>query len=380
MKFEQRKLGELIVNYDRMRIPLSSRERAEKQGQYPYYGATSIMDFVNDYLFDGTYILLGEDGTVIDENGKPILQIATGKFWCNNHAHVLQNSSLVEFDYLYYLLKNTNVRSIVTGAVQPKISQGNLNNLDVIIIADKKEQRRVAQFLKCLDDKIAINNEINNNLQHQARALFKEWFVDFTPFSGQMPADWKKGKLRDVLLLKRYSTKAGANAELPYLPIDTIPMNTFSVSGFRPNEEAQSSLILFNEDDIIIGAMRVYFHRVVIAPCAGITRTTCFTLSPFDPVYLSFGLLCCDQDSSIDYAQKTSKGSTMPYAVWEGGLGDMEIAIPSKEIASKFHEIVYPMLKIIKKSCFENQNLSSLRDSLLPRLMSGEVDLSDVEI
>ncbi len=164
MKFEQRKLGELIVNYDRMRIPLSSRERAEKQGQYPYYGATSIMDFVNDYLFDGTYILLGEDGTVIDENGKPILQIATGKFWCNNHAHVLQNSSLVEFDYLYYLLKNTNVRSIVTGAVQPKISQGNLNNLDVIIIADKKEQRRVAQFLKCLDDKIAINNEINNNL------------------------------------------------------------------------------------------------------------------------------------------------------------------------------------------------------------------------
>jgi len=107
MKIEERKLGELVVNFDRKRIPLSSRQRAERKGIYPYYGATSVMDYVDDYIFEGKYLLMGEDGTVIDEKGKPILQIANGKFWCNNHAHVLQNTDLVTFDYLYYLLKNT---------------------------------------------------------------------------------------------------------------------------------------------------------------------------------------------------------------------------------------------------------------------------------
>lgn len=158
------KLGDLIVNYDRKRVPLSSRERAAKQGVYPYYGATSIMDYVDDYLFDGKYILLGEDGTVIDENGKPVLQIAEGKFWCNNHAHIIQNTELVTFDYLYYLLKNTNVNSIVTGAVQPKISQSNLNNLEVEFHPNKEEQRKIAAVLYSIDEKIKCNIGINNNL------------------------------------------------------------------------------------------------------------------------------------------------------------------------------------------------------------------------
>jgi len=176
-------------------------------------------------------------------------------------------------------------------------------------------------------------------------------------------------------MLKRDSIKAGENAELPYLPIDVIPMRTFAVSEFKANEEAQSSLIRFSQNDIIIGAMRVYFHRVVLAPSDGITRTTCFTLSPYMKEYLSFALLCCDEESSIEYAQTTSKGSTMPYAVWEGGLGDMEILIPSADIAQKFNDIVYPMLEKIQNSYFENKNLRDMRDSILPRLMSGELEV-----
>ncbi len=221
---------------------------------------------------------------------------------------------------------------------------------------------------------------LNDNLQQQARALFKAWFVDFEPFGGEMPSEWHIGKLKDILRLKRDGIKVGDEPNLPYLPIDVIPMKTFAVSEFKPNEDAQSSLITFDKDDIVIGAMRVYFHRVIIAPCRGITRTTCFTLKPYDAEYLSFGLLCCDQDSSIDYAQTTSKGSTMPYAVWDGGLGDMEIAIPPKDVAKKFNDTVLPMLHHIQDSYFENRNLVEMRDSLLPRLMSGEIDVSDVEI
>lgn len=157
-------------------------------------------------------------------------------------------------------------------------------------------------------------------------------------------------------------------------------MNTFALSDVKPNEEAQSSLITFDKDDIVIGAMRVYFHRVIIAPFAGITRTTCFILSPSDKDYLCFGLLCCDQDSSIEYAQTTSKGSTMPYAIWDGGLGDMEIIIPDKNTAKKFNEIALPMIKTIQSSYEEIKHLRELRDNLLPRLMSGELDISELDI
>lgn len=221
---------------------------------------------------------------------------------------------------------------------------------------------------------------VNNNLEQQARSLFKSWFVDYIPFGNTMPSNWKNGKLKDILKLKRKSIKAGINTVLPYLPIDVIPMRTFALTDFKPNAEAQSSLLTFEKDDIIIGAMRVYFHRVVLAPCDGITRTTCFTLAPYHKEYLSFALLCCDQDSSIDYAQSTSKGSTMPYAIWEGGLGDMEIAIPTLEIAQEFNEIVLPMLRQIQNSYFENNRLREIRDGLLPRLMSGELDVSDIDL
>lgn len=287
-------------------------------------------------------------------------------------------------DFIYYLtisdlVRAPAIKSMVGSSGRQRVQQNVLETLE-LPIPPYDEQKKIAAILSALDEKIAINRAINDNLQQQARSLYKSWFIDFDPFGNTMPADWKNGRLKDVLKLKRQSIKAGSNTVLPYLPIDIIPMRTFALTGFKPNEDAQSSLITFDKDDIIIGAMRVYFHRVVIAPCDGITRTTCFTLSPFQKDYLGFALLCCDQDSSIDYAQSTSKGSTMPYAIWEGGLGDMEIVIPSQKIARKFNELILPMIRQIQNSYFENSRLRELRDGLLPRLMSGEIDVSAVQL
>ena len=127
------KVGDIIELYDSKRIPLSSRERAERQGIYPYYGATSIMDYVDDYLFDGIYLLLGEDGTVSDSKGYPILQYVDGKFWVNNHDHIIRWKHNFSVEMLYVLFSLTNVQSIITGAVQPKISQQNLKNVEIVI-------------------------------------------------------------------------------------------------------------------------------------------------------------------------------------------------------------------------------------------------------
>jgi type I restriction enzyme S subunit len=127
------KLEEIISNYDNKRVPISSRERDKRKGIYPYYGAASIVDHVDGYLFDGVYLLMGEDGTVITNDEKPVLQYVTGKFWVNNHAHVLRGKGEFSTEFVYILLSNTKIKHIVTGAVQPKINQGNLNNLLAII-------------------------------------------------------------------------------------------------------------------------------------------------------------------------------------------------------------------------------------------------------
>lgn len=126
-------VSEIIELHDSKRIPLSSRERANLTKVYPYYGATSVMDYVDRYLFDGIYLLLGEDGTVVDDKGFPILQYVEGKFWVNNHAHIITGKNGFTVETLYLLFSLTNVQSIVTGAVQPKISQANLNNVSVVI-------------------------------------------------------------------------------------------------------------------------------------------------------------------------------------------------------------------------------------------------------
>ena len=127
------KLNEVAVNFDSKRIPLSSRERAEKKGIYPYYGAASILDYVDEFIFDGTYLLMGEDGTVVTSEGFPVLQYVWGKFWVNNHTHVLQGKVPFSTEYLFLLLSKTQITHIITGAVQPKINQGNMNKIECVI-------------------------------------------------------------------------------------------------------------------------------------------------------------------------------------------------------------------------------------------------------
>ena len=351
----------------------NGKKRPIEKGIYPIYGGNGILYYSNQFNLE-TGVIIGRVGAYCGS-----VFISKGKCWVSDNAIYGINTKETEINYLYYLLKNLNLNARRIGSGQPLITQDILNNIS-ILLPPLDIQKKIAAVLSALDDKIELNNKINNNLEQQAQALFKSWFVDFEPFGGKMPEDWKVGKLKDILKLKKTPIKAGENSALPYLPIDIIPIHSLALTEFRPNSEAQSSLITFDKDDILIGAMRVYFHRVTIAPCAGITRTTCFVLSPFDESYLLYALLLCNQDKSIEFAQTTSKGSTMPYAVWDGGLGDLEINIPQRNIVEKFNNILLPCIRQIQNSYFENTRLSTLRDALLPKLMSGEIDVSSVDI
>lgn len=274
----------------------------------------------------------------------------------------------------------------MNGSVMVHITKSSMEKMIIRIPKKLEDQRRIASILSSLDRKIELNNKINADLEEMAQAIFKNWFVDFEPFKdgkfvdselGMIPEGWKVGTLKDLLYLRKDSIKAANKGNLPYLPIDTIPMHCLVATDFKSNDEAKSSLQTFEQNDIVVGAMRVYFHRVILAPCKGITRTTCFVLSVKNENALAYSLMQCNQDEAISFAEKTSKGSTMPYAVWDGGYGEYKVVIPPSEVMKSFNDLLSNFFSKMNKNAIENSRLSLLRDTLLPRLMSGELEVPE---
>ena len=164
-------VGEIVEIHDSKRIPLSGAQRAKMEKRiYPYYGAASLMDYVDEYIFDGIYLLLGEDGTVVDDAGYPILQYVWGQFWVNNHAHILTGKLGFNVESLLLLLKRTPVKSIVTGAVQPKISQANLRSVQVVI-PPQPELDVFNELIRPMFDQIRQNQDQNKALAAMRDAL-----------------------------------------------------------------------------------------------------------------------------------------------------------------------------------------------------------------
>ena len=164
-------VGEIVEIHDSKRIPLSGAQRAKMEKRiYPYYGAASLMDYVDEYIFDGIYLLLGEDGTVVDDAGYPILQYVWGQFWVNNHAHILTGKLGYNVESLLLLFKRTPVKSIVTGAVQPKISQANLRSVQVVI-PPQPELDVFNELIRPMFDQIRQNQDQNKALAAMRDAL-----------------------------------------------------------------------------------------------------------------------------------------------------------------------------------------------------------------
>ena len=130
--WEVKGLGEIADNFDRLRKPLSKIQRADLQGPYPYYGAAKVFDYVNDFIFDGEYLLMAEDGSVITSDRAPVLQLVNERFWSNNHTHVLRGRLPYSTHYLYLGLLEINISPYITGAAQPKITQENMNRIPFV--------------------------------------------------------------------------------------------------------------------------------------------------------------------------------------------------------------------------------------------------------
>ncbi|HHE9135250.1 TPA: restriction endonuclease subunit S, partial [Haemophilus influenzae] len=179
---------EFSTNLDKFRVPLSSFEREKRKGLIPYYGAAKIIDYVDGFTHTGLSVLIAEDGSVETKNGYPVVQLANGEYWVNNHTHVLKSGDDIDTTYLYYALQTIKVAPFVTGAVQKKISQQALNSMEIPYFEDKTDRKRIVEILSSFDEKIQLNTQINQTLEQIAQALFKSWFVDFDPVRAKVQA------------------------------------------------------------------------------------------------------------------------------------------------------------------------------------------------
>ncbi len=182
-EWQTHSLGDLTDNHDGKRKPVKETDR--RPGPYPYYGASGIVDYVDDYLIDGDYLLIAEDGENLRTRQTPIAFMARGKSWVNNHAHIVTGNEKADTRFLMYALQGTDISGYLTGAVMPKLTQGNLNKIQ-IECPEIEEQRTIAHILGTLDDKIELNRRMNETLEAIARAMFKSWFVDFDPVRAKM--------------------------------------------------------------------------------------------------------------------------------------------------------------------------------------------------
>ena len=163
MEYDILKLEDIIVLEDKKRKPLSTIERSKRKGIFPYYGAQEIIDYIDDYIFDDSYILLAEDGENLKSRKKDLVKIVEGKFWLNNHAHIFKTMEEFDLDFVYYSLLRMDLDEYITGSTQPKLNQENMNKI-LIKIPKYEIQKKISKILSNIDNKIKINNEINNNL------------------------------------------------------------------------------------------------------------------------------------------------------------------------------------------------------------------------
>jgi type I restriction enzyme S subunit len=301
------------------------------------------------------------------------------------------NEDMLDKKFLFFLLNLDRVRAQIKGSATGATVKHTAPDRICAVLAPIppiSTQRRIAAILSAYDDLIENNTRRIAILEEMARRIYEEWFVRFhfpghekvrmvESELGLVPEGWETGTLSDILDNVRQATRPGEHlSSRRYVPIDCIAKRSLVLPETRPITEAQSSLVLFERDDILFGAMRPYFHKVAIAPCAGVTRTTCFVLRPRKLQLSAFATMAMFSDSVVAYASAHTQGATIPYAVWDGSLANYKVVIPPDSLVEMFEESVSPMLVWLRQAMFKQENLRTTRDLLLPKLISGELDVS----
>lgn len=265
-------------------------------------------------------------------------------------------------------------------------------------------QERIAEIVGSLDDKIELNRRMNETLEGIARALFKSWFVDFDPVKakaegrdpklpkeiadlfpdsfeeselGPIPEEWETGTLNDVAKNARRGVKPNEiSGDTPYIGLQDMPRKSIALDSWGKAENVASGKFQFKEGEFLFGKLRPYFHKVVVAPLDGVCSTDILVVIPKTSDWSGFVIGHISSLQFVDYTTTTSTGTRMPRTNWKD-MSKYKIVVPSTEVAILFSHHMNAIVAKIQNNIMENKALAKLRDTLLPKLLSGELQVPD---
>jgi type I restriction enzyme, S subunit len=419
-EWNERSLGELTENFDSVRVPIKEMDR--RTGPYPYYGASGIVDYVDSFLFDGEYLLIAEDGENLRTRNTPIAFLARDKFWVNNHAHIVRANNDADTRFLMYALAATNISGYLTGSTMPKLTQGNMNRIR-LFAPPLDEQRAISQILGTLDDKIDQKRRMNESLEKMTRALFKSWFVDFEPVRakaedrnpglpkpladlfpdsfenselGAIPKGWEVKALNDVLTELETGGRpkggvSGYTSGIPSVGAESIVglgIFDYSKTKYVPDEffnkmtkgRIKSRDILLYKD----GGRPGEFEPHVTLFGDGFPFETCvinehvYRMRVKQEIGQNFLLIWLSSDAVMEEMRIKGTGVAIP-GLNSTQVKSLTILVPSIRLAKAFDALVDLWITRILRNCNESRTLAVLRDTLLPKLISGELRIENAE-
>jgi type I restriction enzyme S subunit len=367
---------------------------------FPAYSASGPDGFLSYADFSCTGVVLSAIGA---DCGKTWL--AKGRWSCiKNTIRFWATDPQVETEYLYWATRDPSFWP-KRGSAQPFISQGDARDV-IIRIPPIEQQRAIVGVLGALEDKIELNRKKSATLEAMARALFRSWFVDFDPVRakadgrdtglppevaalfpesfeaselGEIPRGWRAAPLGEVAVNKRLGISHRDIPEnTPYIGLEHMPRRSIALERWDYAESLESNKAKFQRGDILFGKLRPYFHKVGVAPLSGVCSTDILVATTASSEWFGFVLMHLCSDALVAHTDRCSTGTKMPRASWEH-ISRYEVALPPIAVAAPLTSLISPMVDRIAAAIFESRTLSTIRDALLPKLVSGEVRVGEAE-
>ena len=352
---------------------------AVEGGKYPFFTCAQETFSIDKFAFDTEAVLLGGNNA----NGIFPLKYYQGKFNAYQRTYIIEskNRNKVLNKFVYFSLRPVldYFKSASIGAATQYLTKPVLDNLK-INLPDIDTQRSIIDIVYEYDDLINTNRRRIQLLEESARLLFREWFVYFRfPGHGKVkivdgvPEGWKKATLGNIAnrIKKNYSIN---DEDLSLVDLARINSRTLAVTDVGVASDLETARIIFEKDDVLFSSIRPYLYKVVLAPFKGITNTSVFVIRAKNPIYRAYITLLLFSDYAIQFANQHSTGTKMPVVKW-GSVSKLPAVIPPQIIMEDFQNTAWPMLEQIELAYFQNQKLAQARDLLLPRLMSGAIEV-----
>ena len=382
-------IGEVLTLQRGFDLPTTER----KPGNYLVIASTGPTGTHNEAAVRGPGVVIGRSGSL---GGG---QFIKPDFWPLNTTLWVKDFKGNNPRFCYFLLKSIDLAQFNVGSGVPTLNRNHVHPLRVSL-PPLPEQLAIAHILGTLDDKIELNRRMNETLEAMARALFKSWFVDFDPVRakmagrdtglpkdianlfpdrfeeselGEIPEGWEVGCLADIAVAPRRGVNPiNLSGETPYIGLEHMPRRSIALTEWGNVGTVASNKSVFEKGEVLFGKLRPYFHKVGIAPVNGVCSTDIVAIASKTTEWAAFVLACVSSVEFVSYTNQASTGTKMPRTNWTT-MGDYRMCLPTAPVARSFQNVAHPVLELIIANIHESHSLTALRDTLLPKLVSGEL-------